>query len=139
MVQQNEKNWWGRNWKWLVPVGCLASVIVTAGFMSLVGFGVYSLFGLMKSSDAYQDAVAAAKADPAVQQALGTPIEEGWFMSGSININGASGDADLSIPISGPNGTATIYVVAEKSAGQWTFSTLEVEIKTTNTRIDLIE
>jgi len=33
----------------------------------------------------------------------------------------------------------TIYAVAEKSAGRWTFSHLVVEIKTTGERIDLMQ
>ena len=80
-----------------------------------------------------------ARAEPAVEMALGTPIEEGLFVVGNINISGSSGQADLAIPISGPHGKGTIYAMAEKSAGQWTFSTLVVEIKTTGERIDLME
>ncbi len=60
-------------------------------------------------------------------------------VSGNINVSGPSGQADLSIPISGPDGKATIYAVATKSAGQWTFSTLVVEINGTMQRIDLLE
>jgi Cytochrome oxidase complex assembly protein 1 len=39
---------------------------------------------------------------PAVIEALGSPIKEGFFVSGNTNVNGASGEANLSIPISGP-------------------------------------
>jgi hypothetical protein len=58
---------------------------------------------------------------------------------GSISVSGSSGQADLAIPISGPIGKGTIYAVASKAAGQWTFSKLVVEIKATKERIDLIE
>ncbi len=136
MNQQQDKNWWSRNWKWFVPVGCLGSLILFAGFIALM---ICLVFGIMKSSDAYKDALAKAKAHPSVQKTIGTPIEEGMFVTGSINLSGPSGQADLSIPISGPDGKATIYVVAAKSAGQWTFSTLIVEIKDTKQRIDLLE
>ena len=94
---------------------------------------------MMKSSDAYKEALAKAEANPVVQKAIGMPIEEGMFTTGNININGPSGKADLAIPISGPDGEATIYVVAVMTAGKWTFSTLVVEIKETEQRIDLLE
>ncbi|MFC1497219.1 cytochrome c oxidase assembly factor Coa1 family protein [Verrucomicrobiota bacterium] len=136
MNQQKDKGWWGRNWKWFVPVGCLGSLAIFAGFIALI---ICLVFGMMKSSGVYKDALAKAKADPSVQKIIGTPIEEGMFVTGNINVNGSSGQADLSIPISGPDGKATVYVVAAKSAGQWTFSTLVVEIKETNQRIDLLE
>jgi len=52
-------------------------------------------------------------------------------MSGNTNINGASGEANLSIPISGPKGKGTIYVAAKKSLGRWNYSGLTVEIEKT--------
>ena len=93
----------------------------------------------MKSSDVYKEALARAKASPAVAEALGTPIKAGYFTSGNINVSGPSGDAELSIPISGPKGQATIYLEARKSAGEWAFSLLEVEIVETKERIDLLQ
>ena len=68
---------------------------------------------------------------------LGSPINDGMFLSGNTNVNGASGNADLAIPISGPKGKGTIYVAASKSAGRWSYTTLVAEIKRTGERIDL--
>lgn len=130
------KNWWEKNWKWFVPVGCLGTLVIFAGFVFVI---LSFVFTMMKSSDAYRDAVAEARAYPPVQAAIGTPIEEGFFTTGNINVNGPSGHADLAIPVSGPGGKATIYAVATKSAGQWTFTTLIVEIEATRERIDLLE
>ena len=135
MNQQKYKNWWGRNWKWFVPV-CVGSLVLFAGGIVLFA---YAVLGMMKSSDAYKEAVAKARAHQSVQKSIGTPIEEGTFVSGNINISGSSGQANLSIPISGPNGNGTIFVVATRSAGLWKFSTLVVEIKETRERIDLLE
>ncbi len=55
MNQQQNKNWWGRNWKWVVPVGCLVPLALCAGFITLI---VSLVFGMMKSSDAYKEALA---------------------------------------------------------------------------------
>ena len=136
MKQESNNNWWNRNWKWFVPVGCLGSLTLFAGFIILI---IFLVFGMMKSSDVYKNALANAKAYTAVQEAIGMPIKEGMFIAGNINVSGPSGQADLSIPISGPDGKATIYVVASKSAGQWIFSTLVVEIINTKQRINLLE
>jgi hypothetical protein len=107
-----------------------------AAFIMLI---VTIVFGMVKSSDVYKEALATARAHPAVVKALGSPIKAGIFVMGSINVSGSSGQADLAIPISGPNGKGTIYAVASKSAGRWTFSKLVVEIKATKERIDFIE
>lgn len=125
--------WWSRNWLWFVPV-CILSILLLLG--GCVGFFAL-IFGVMKSSDVYKTAVARAEADPGVIGALGTPIKEGFLFTGSINVSGAAGNASLAIPISGPNGKATIYVEATKSEGVWTFSTLDVVLDGSGQKIDL--
>ena len=32
MNQPQERNWWNRNWKWFVPVGCLGAIVLIVGF-----------------------------------------------------------------------------------------------------------
>jgi len=132
---QPAPGWWSRNWKWFVPTGCCLTPLVLGG--ACVAFLVLVIFGALKQSDAYKIAVARAKADSRVVAALGAPISERWYLYGNTNVNGGSGDADLSIPISGPKGKGTIYAVATKSAGEWTYSKLEVKIDSTGETIDL--
>jgi hypothetical protein len=129
-------NWWTRNWKWFVPTGCLTIVIL---FVAFVGSIVIIVFSAIKSTDPYKDAFAKAKMHLAVIEALGSPIKEGFFVSGNTNVNGAAGEANLSISISGPKGKGTIYVKAKKSLGRWSYSDLVVEIQKTGHRIDLLK
>jgi cytochrome oxidase complex assembly protein 1 len=128
-------SWWKRNWKWFVPLGCFTMVLL---FVAFVGSIVLIVFSAMKSTDVYREALARAKADPAVIEALGSPIKEGFLVSGNTNVNGASGESNLSIPISGPKGKGTIYVSASKALGQWNYSGLVVEVGETHQRIDLL-
>ncbi len=102
----------------------------------VVGF-VFSIFTLMKTSDAYGGAVARARVSPAVIKAIGSPIKEGIFVSGSVSVSGSSGDAELSIPIRGPIGKATIQVVARKTEGRWHFEKLLVHVHSSGEWIDL--
>lgn len=130
------RGWWSRNWKWFVPTGCLSLFVLFLAFIALI---VFVVFGALKSTDVYRTAVMRAKANPAVAEALGSPLHEGMFLSGSANTSGGAGTADLSIPISGPKGEGTIYVTATKSGGSWTYSKLVVEIAQTKEQIDLNE
>ena len=96
--------------------------------VALFAFGiVLVVFTAMKSTDVYKVALRRAQANPKVQQALGAPIHDGLFVSGHTNASGGSGEADLSIPISGSKGKGTIYLVATKTAGEWQYSTLVVK------------
>ena len=130
-----QKGWFLRNWIWFVPTGCLTLLVLVLAFIAaIVGIVESSL----KSSDAYGLAVARAQSDPRVVEAIGQPIQPGFFISGSINVSGDSGDADITIPISGPKGKGKIYATATKIAGQWHFATLQVEAQAQPGRIDLL-
>jgi hypothetical protein len=111
-------------------------LLLVAAFVGSIALIVFSA---VKSTDVYKDALALAKAHPAVIEALGSPIKEGFLVSGNTNVNSASGEANLSIPISGPNGKGTIYVAATKSLGRWNYSGLIVEVAKTHQRIDLLQ
>ena len=129
-------SWWKLNWKWFVPLGCFSMAVL---FVVFVGSVMLIVFTAVKSTDVYKDALARAKVHPAVIEALGSPITEGFLVSGNTNVNGASGEANLSIPIAGPKGKGTLYVAARKSLGQWNYSGLVVEIGQTHQRIDLLQ
>ena len=106
-----------------------------------VAIFVFAIFGTVstavRNSDAYQVGMAQARANPQVVAALGEPIESGWMIQGSINVNGQSGDVDVQIPISGPKGSGTLYVVGRRSAGRWQYSTMAVEVPGNAGRIDV--
>lgn len=133
--QPPRKGWWSRNWKWFVPTGCLTFLALIVAFVVCLTMFV---FGVLKSTDVYKTALARAKNDPRVVAALGSPIKDGLVPSGKTNVDGSSGDADISIPISGPKGKATIYAVGTKSGGKWEFSKLAVQVDGGET-IDLNE
>ena len=128
--------WWSRNWKWVVPVGCLTIILLFAAF---VGAIVFLIFGSMKQSDVYKEAIARAQRDPIIAEKLGSPIKPGMFITGNININGPSGEAKIAIPIAGPKGSGTIYVEATKSAGRWNYQLMQVALAGEDTRIDLLK
>lgn len=111
-------------------------LLLVGGFFFFI---IAIVFGAMKSSDAYKMALARAKADPRVISALGSPIEDGFFPMGKTNVSGTSGQADMTVSLSGPKGKGTLYFVASKFAGKWTFSKLMVETGEGCCRIDLIE
>jgi hypothetical protein len=129
-----DKNWFSRNWKWAAPTGCLLMVLLVGAFIATIFFFVFSM---MKSNDAYQHALEVARHDPEVVSALGEPLQDGWFVSGNFEETGPSGVANFSIPLSGPKGSATVYVEAHKNAGRWNYNTLVVELDATHKRIDL--
>jgi Cytochrome oxidase complex assembly protein 1 len=118
-------NWFGRNWKWFVPVGCLSLLMLFVAVVCLFAVGV---FGMMRHAEPYQHALAAAQANPQVIAVTGQPIESGFMVQGNITTHNDSGSADMYVPITGPKGKATVHVVAEKTRDQWTYEVLEADV-----------
>mgnify|MGYP000991132355 CR=1 FL=1 len=134
------KGWWGRNWKWFLPVGCLSMMLITVGLIALIIWGVISAAtGAMKSSDAYRKGVAMAVADPRVAAALGRPIKEEGMPSGSISVHNSTGHADIRVTLVGPKGKGTLHIVANKArSGDWEFWELYVDVQSTGQEINLL-
>jgi hypothetical protein len=109
-----------------VALGCFTVALLFLVFVSSV---LVIVFSAIKSTDVYNEALDRAKAGPAVIEALGSPIKDGFLVSGNTNVNGPSGESNLAIPISGPKAKGTIYLSANKSLGQWNYSGLVVEVR----------
>jgi hypothetical protein len=120
---------------WII-VSIVAVVLVVA--VLFVGAILVAVFSAIKSSTPYQHAVEVATHDSRVRAALGPPLKQGWIAGGSINVAGDSGHADLSIPLEGAAHKGTLYVVARKAEGEWTYQTLALRVADTGERIDLL-
>src|SRR5262245_3202581 len=105
------RSWWSRNWMWFVPLGCLGCCAAPVG---LVVAAAFFAVGMMRFSDVYQEALHRAQQDPSVIAEIGRPVEAGWTVHGSIQSRGPAGEANFDIPVHGPKGEGTIYVVATK-------------------------
>jgi hypothetical protein len=132
---QPKKSWWDRNWKWFVPTGCVSLLIIFGLFIGGLFFGITSM---MENSDAYKGAITEVQHNETIIAKLGKPIETDGMTSGSIDVNNNTGNCDLQIPIKGPKGKGTLFVVAEKRI-KWKYSTLTVYIEATDEEIDLLK
>ena len=108
--------------KWAL-IGCGAALVLGVAFVAILTMVV---FGAIKHSDVYREALRRAQNDPAVIAALGTPIEAGFYATGSVNVNNGAGNANVDFPISGPKGKATVHAVATKNGSAWEYSEMKV-------------
>ncbi len=120
-----------RNW-------ARAGVAAWIAIPFLAGSLIFGIISLMKGSDAYKISMAKVRASAMVVEAVGEPIESGWMVTGNINLNGSSGRANLSIPISGPKCTGKVFSQAVKTADVWDVFLLVVQLDCRATPIVLI-
>jgi len=125
------RSWLGRNWKWLLATFFLGLVVFAFGIFAII-------LGVMRDSTVAKNSVERARSSDPVVERLGTPISEGWLVSGSVNVSSGAGDADLTVPIAGPKGKGTVYAVAHMTAGTWTYDKLQVGFEGSAERVNLL-
>ncbi|WP_254459979.1 cytochrome c oxidase assembly factor Coa1 family protein [Xanthomonas sacchari] len=119
-----KRGWWARHWKWAVP---LIALVLGALLLASIAVFVLGLARVTKASEPYRVGVMAAQHDPRVAAALGAPIKDGIMPSGSISTSGAgNGNASLSVSLHGSRANGTLYIEAERHAGEWHYTTLQV-------------
>lgn len=117
--------------------GCAAAAVAVVGAIALL---IAIVLGMVKSTGAYRMAVDRAAHDPRVAEMLGSPVEPGWWIIGTVRVDMSlrPTNADLDFPVHGPKGRATVHVVAGKERGTWKATTLEV-VKPSGPAINLLQ
>lgn len=131
----DKRNWWNRNWKWFVPTGCLSLIVLFALFLVGVFFEVTSI---IKDSDAYIESMELVQHNKILIEKLGSPIETDGMVSGTVSAVNDIRKCDVQVPLKGPKGKATLFVVGEKR-GKWKYSEMSVYIEKTDEKIDLLK
>lgn len=113
--------------------GRIFSVILKVLLVTLLFFGMGGgIFMIIRtaftSSAVYQEAMERARSNPMVTEQLGTPIQAGVVILGTLETSGITGEADLRVPIHGPRGRGTLFIQARRESGAWHYYTLAVVI-----------
>jgi len=79
----------------------------------------------LKSSGAFEGALAHLIADPLVATRVGLPLSTGR-VGGDIRVVSGTGSAQLDFPVSGPKGSGHVYVSAARELGLWSIVQLDL-------------
>jgi hypothetical protein len=134
MDEEPKQSWLRRNW-WVFPAGCLGMILLAVVF---VAGAAWLALHFLKSNEAYRQGLQAALNSPAVIDALGEPITPGSVTSGSVKYVNGDASASLEVPLTGPKGSGTLCIEADRKQDQWKFTTLEVEINNGNVILPLL-
>jgi len=128
--------WFKSNWKWFVPMAILSGFVpVTTGIFTGI---LLTCFVVIRSSKIFKLTVATVQADKQVIEHLGLPINPGLLVLGNISRRASGTMVNLTIPLSGSQGNATVFAVASKKDNQWIFSSLQLQFPDHGPRIDLL-
>jgi len=114
--------------------------LILLGVLGCVGlfFGVTKV---IKSTEPYKKAVSIATNSPDVQAKLGTPIQPGFMVQGSVNSNTSDGvtneTVNLTIPLKGPKASASLHYAAVRNGTKWEVSDFTVTVDGSGEKIPL--
>lgn len=132
-----QESWWKRNWKWVVPVGC--GVFFIVGIILAVGGVIWGVTSAISDSQPQQDAMKLVQQNKRVIELLGEPIETNGMTGGSFNSSNGYKTVQLTIPIKGPKGEATIRVEGEGVGDKYTYQIMDVYSDEAEEIIKLLE
>jgi hypothetical protein len=112
-------------------------LVVLAAFTAFAVAMFFMVTGMLKQTDAYRMGVEALEANTQMMEQLGPPVSTG-FPNGHVNTSGASGEAELAIPVFGEKAKGTLYVQASKSMGVWKLDHVELVVEGSPVRKNLI-
>lgn len=139
MENINQKSWWQRNWKWVVPAGgCLTVLIV---IFSFIGYGAYKAIDTFSNDTsifAFVDVIQEIQKSEEVGEALGKPIRfDGLKDQNAYDPEASKTHLDLDFEIQGPKSDGILRVIADKTDDGWQYSTFTITVLETNQVINL--
>ena len=137
MEIEKQKSWFGKNWPWVIPVGgCLAVILL---FVFGVGAAIFGGMKMLKSSEPYEYAIEKASTNQELITIIGEPIETDGIMQGSMNYSNGDASVDITIPLKGPKGKASVSIKGDKREDVWIYEAFYITIKDTQEQINLLD
>jgi YD repeat-containing protein len=109
-----------------------------AVILVLAGIALLYLYDFrLRASPAFAPAMNLVSRSAEAKAALGEPIRAGAGVRGAVRNSTASGYAVLAVPVSGPKGKGTLYVVANRLGSDWDIEREVLQIGDGSRKIDL--
>ncbi|MGO4913433.1 cytochrome c oxidase assembly factor Coa1 family protein [Leeuwenhoekiella sp. W20_SRS_FM14] len=132
---KEERSWWSRNWKWVVPVGGCFTIIIIG--IILIGGAIFGFVNKVQNSSGGDEALEIVQNNPAVIEALGEPIEKNGFGSYKVNYTNGDKTAEALFPIKGPKGEALVELKSAGEDDEILYEIFQVTLENTGEVIDL--
>jgi len=139
MENSSQRSWFGKNWPWVLPVGCCSGCLIMILVFGIgIGSAVFSLFSEIKEMSPIDEVLVTVNENPKAIEILGENIKSNGFPNGNISIQNNDGEVKFSIPIKGEKGNGILYVNGIRANKKWVYEDLYILIKETAEEINLL-
>lgn len=125
----SKKNWWSRNWKWVLPTTGVAICIFV--FFMMTGNAVFRYGSVYVQPNLTGNALEIAKKNDRVIEKLGelSPIDFFRLLEGEVEYANHNTSIALTVGIRGTKGKGKLDIVAYKQGANWKYQKITVRIK----------
>ncbi len=134
-----EKNWFKRNWKWLVP--SLLFLILCGAILSLISIGnTTDVIQAYSDNSLYEKAIEKAKTNQRVIEVIGEieQIDKLAILEGTAIYSNNNNSIETSIRIKGTKGKGKMDIVADKKGTEWIYNKINIRIKNPKEEIQIL-
>jgi hypothetical protein len=126
-----QKSWWKRNWKWLVPVSGIVLFSLVIFFSSGMGGIGADLAKAYADTELYDNALEKVKSDKRITELLGEiePIDKMAILEGQVKYSNENKTVNSTIRILGDKGKARMDISADRIKNEWNYTKINVRIK----------
>lgn len=126
-----EKNWWNRNWKWIIPVSILIVISISVFFSSRMDGVATDLVQAYMDTELYENAIIKANSNTKIVELLGEiqPIDNLAILEGEVEYTNNNKTVYSSVRIVGTKGKANMDISAERIDDFWNYTKINIPIK----------
>lgn len=134
-LEEPKKNWFQRNWLWLIPTGCATLIVIFVLFIGGIIFGAVSM---VKNSEPFEEALERAQRHEVVIEHLGEPLESDGLFDGNLSYSNGEKEANITVPVKGPKGKGKIKVIGSATDDTWSYEKMEIILLAEKDTINLL-
>ena len=126
-----QKSWWKRNWKWLVPLSGIVVFSLVIFFSSGMGGIGADLAKAYADTELYNNALEKVKSDKRITELLGEiePIDKMAILEGQVVYSNENKTINSTVRILGNKGKARMDISADRIENEWNYTKISVRIK----------
>ncbi|MBZ4037312.1 hypothetical protein K6T82_21310 [Flavobacterium sp. 17A] len=135
-----EKNWFSKNWIWLL-FGILSVILILIAVLnSNSKNGLSDTVTAFKENTLYEKAINHANKTPEVIETMGkiSPVDKLAILEGSSSYTNNNNSVNLSIRINGDIKNGKLEIQADRNGLQWNYKKIIIRIKNPNKEIIVI-
>lgn len=125
-----QRSWWQRNWKWLIPFSIIISGLLLFVFSDL-GSAASDISRAYGEKDVFNNAFEKVKANDKASEVLGElqPNDDLAILEGSVNYSNDNKTFKSSIRIVGSKARGKLDIIADKVDNVWVYKLIKIRVK----------